>query len=187
MQAIVKSISGKNITINVPLDYNFTTNAKVIFCEWNMNYDGSNNTLYYTISPPENVTWDITRIIFSITDDAAMDSTTFGGIASLPNGVVLRVKDDNYKNIFVVSDNGGFAERAYDVTYDDRRSPVSEYGFRVRRTFSGQDKDGVVIRLNGSKNEELQLIIQDDLTDITKFAANVQGHIVTMPKSYASS
>lgn len=177
-QAVIQSIVGSVITFNAPSDKAFTTAAEVCFGEWNMNYDGSTTMLTYMVAPPAGVKWDVVRIIISITDSSEMDATTFGGMPALSNGVVLRYVDGTHKNIFIVNDNGGFAERAYDTSYDDRRSPQSDYGFRCRRTFGGQSKNGVVIRLDGDSGDELQFLIQDDLTPLDKLAVVVQGHVV---------
>ena len=177
-QAIVTAVTATSISFNAPLDMDITTAAVVKVGNWNMNVNGSVTPVIYCVCPPPGVTWDITRIIGSINDDVEMDATTFGGIASLDNGMVLRVVDGYTKNIFVVNNNGGFTERAYDTEYDDRRSPQSEYGFSYRRTFAGQEKNGVVIRLNGDTGDKLEIIIQDDLTALAKLAHVVQGHVV---------
>jgi hypothetical protein len=177
-QSIVKSATGTTVTFKAPLDMNITTNAVVQIAKWNMNTNGSVTPTHFCVSPPTGVTWDITRIIGSIEDDAAMDSSTFGGLTSLSNGLVLRVTDGASKNIFVFYNNGGFAERAFDTKYDDRRSPQSVYGFSYRRTFGGQDKKGVVVRLHGDTQDKLEIINQDDLTKLSKLAHVCQGHVV---------
>jgi len=114
-----------------------------------------------------------------MTATAAMDDSKFGSLDALTNGVVLRKKNGEVKNIFVVSDNGGIAERCYDTDYPTK-VPAEIYAFRARRTFGGQDKNGVVVRLDGSESEELQIIIQDALSGgtLTKFAVVAQGHVV---------
>ena len=66
----------------------------------------------------------------------------------------------------------------FDATYiDDTLGPSGEYGFRTRRTFGGQNKNGVVIRLDG-EDDSFQLIVQDDLTGLTFMEAVAQGHVV---------
>ncbi len=174
-QALILSISGNNITINAPLDYNFTSNAIVEYASWNMNVDGSTTPIEFKLCVPSESEWDITRMMFSISDNTDMDDGKFGGIPSLTNGFVLRVEDGYYKNIFVVNDNGGFAERCYDTGYSDK-APAGLYGFKARRTFGGQDKNGVVVRLNGTDRDCITTVIQDDLTDLTKLAVVAQGH-----------
>lgn len=51
-------------------------------------------------------------------------------------------------------------------------------GSVFRRSFAGQDKNGVVIRLNGDQGDEFQVIVQDNLTGLTHFRTVVQGHVV---------
>lgn len=176
-QGVVKSVVGNTVTFNAPTDQEFTTEAIVSFGEWNMNGDGSGVTLTYKVQPPAGSKWDITRIIFGMLDDSPMDDGKFGGIASLPNGIVLRVFNGCEKNIFVVNDNGGLRERSFDVEYADK-APAGDYGFGCRRTFGGQDKNGVTIRLDGDTNCQLQMLVRDDLTQLLKLAVVVQGHRV---------
>jgi len=60
----------------------------------------------------------------------------------------------------------------------DSRSDKSVYGFSYRRTFGGQDKNGVVVRLHGGTQDKLEIINQDDLTGLNKLAHVSQGHVV---------
>ena len=178
-QAIVTNVAGNVITFNAPLDMNITVDAVVQIALWNMNINGSVTKKYFSVSPPTGAKWDITRIIIGMTGESAMDDSTFGNLASLTNGVVLRRINGVLENIFVVQNNGGFAERCYDTEYPTK-VPAGIYAFRARRTFAGQEKNGVVIRLDGDSNDRLEFIINDDLSDasFTKFACVVQGNVV---------
>jgi len=176
-QALVQDITDSTITFNCPLDMAITTSAIVKVSKWNMNVDGSTTSSIYKIKPPTGVMWDINRIIVGMLDDVAMDDSKFGGITALTNGVVFRQLNHINKNLFVVSDNGGFRERSFDAQYL-AKAPAGVYGFGVRKTFNGQDKSGVSIRLDGDNGDELEIIIQDNLTALTKFACVAQGHVV---------
>ena len=50
------------------------------------------------------------------------------------------------------------------------------YGLSVRMTFAGQDKHGVVVRLD--TGEEFQIVVQDDLTGLETFSCMAEGHFV---------
>ena len=176
-QAIIQSIVGDTIKFNAPLDYVYEVGDSVEYSAWNMNVNGSVTRIAFALCPPKGVKWHITRMIIGITDDATMDDAKFGGLTSLTNGVVFRKEDGDYKNIFIVTDNGGFAERSYDVVYTDK-APAGQNGLRVRRSFNGNDKNGVVIELDGADSDCLKMIIQDNLTALTKMAVVLQGHRV---------
>jgi hypothetical protein len=178
------SASGDNwiINLDVPLDYAFTTSVDCAKeASINLAVDGSVTPQIFTISPKElpNVKWDITRILGSIIDATAMDDGKFGGMTALTKGIYIRKKDGTHKNIFNAKTNGDLAAHMYDVTYiSDTFGPAGKFGLRFRRTFNGQDKNGVVIRLNSETDDELQCVIQDDLTDLDEFSLIAQGHIV---------
>ena len=176
-QAIIQSVVSLTITFNCPADQAFTTNAVVKVGKWNMNVNGSVTPSIYTIQPPVWTKRDITRIIVGITDDAAMDDGKFWWIASLTNGLVCRVKDWYYKNLFVVSDNGWWRERCFDIAYSDK-APAWTYWFGCIKRFNWQDNHWVVIRLDWDTNDQLQIIIQDNLTGLTKLAIVAQWHTV---------
>lgn len=169
-----------NITLDSPLDYAYTTAGGCSLRNSNLNVNGSVTPVIFSVSPKNlaaGTKWDITRMLFQIVDDTIMDDAKFGGITALTNGIVVRKKDGTYKNIFNIKANSDFALHAFDIAYSDK-APTGSYGFRVRRSFNGFDKNGVVIRLSADTEDELQVIVQDDLTGLTKFEVVAQGHIV---------
>jgi len=174
--------SNWDIVLDTPLDFAFTTAGGCSERTENMNVNGSATPVIFSVSPA-NLTagtkWDITRFLISITDATAMDDGKFGGAAALTNGIVFRKVDGITKNIFNAKTNGDLAAHMYDVTYiPDTLGPAGLYGLRGRRSFSGQDKNGVVVRLSADTNDEFQCIIQDDLTGLDSFQVIAQGHIV---------
>ena len=56
------------------------------------------------------------------------------------------------------------------------KSGGGEHAFVGRSTWGGQSKRGVVLRVDGNLGEEVQLVIQDDLTGLTDFLMVAQGH-----------
>lgn len=184
----VTLISGTSylIEVDTPLDYEFTSSSFGCTSTTNMAIDGSVTPVIFKVSPKyldEDMEWDITRIIFvmsgegvGVTNDHPDDSD-FGVTGNLDNGIVLRSVNGITKNIFNVKRNGEFRLRAYDVTYTEK-SKAGLYSISTRRTFSGIDKNGVTVRLNAVTSDTIEVIIQDDLTEMFGMKAVIQGHVV---------
>lgn len=175
-QAVAIVVATNLITLDTPLDYAFTTKATAFRSSESMNVNGSVTRQIFKVAPPLGATWDILGCEFIITDNTAMDDGTFGGIAALTRGVVVRKKDTVYKNIFNVKTNGDFAFRCDSVRYADKPPSGTGYGFSAYRTFNIRNE--VAIRLDGDLGDEFQVIIQDDLTGLSSFRAGVWGHVV---------
>jgi len=178
-----------NVVVDNPLDYAYTTVGGCSIRSENLNVNASHATpQIFNVSPvglvdPNNQTdgqkWDIVRVIFTMTDATAMDDGKFGAMDKLTNGIVIRKKNGTYKNIFNAKSNGDFRLHSYDVEYiSDTQGPSGLFGFGSRRTFGGQSKNGVTIRLDADDNDEFQIIVQDDLTGLNSFKVVVQGHVV---------
>lgn len=176
--ANVLSVNVNDVTLDTPSDFDFQIGDIFQDGNKNMNVNGSITPRLFSLraDPELNITIDVTRIIIHITDQTAMDDNKFGGITKLTNGIVLRRKDGYYFNIFNIKSNGEIGELAFDKVYDDK-APSGFYGFSARLTFAGQNKVGVTIRLGST--DDLQVIVQDDLTDLDSFRIMVEGHIVT--------
>lgn len=178
LQVIVTAVATNLITIDSPFDYAYTTDALVYVSEHDAaSLAGTQGTpQIYNLSPPVGTTWDIVRLLFHIEDSTVMDDGTFGGMTALTNGVVLRKRDGTYKHILNVKTNGEFAQRAYDREYIAKPPAGTGHSMNVRRTFGGQSKNGVVIRL--APGDYLEVLVQDDITPLDHFHIIAQGHVV---------
>ena len=179
--ANVLAVSGTTITVNIPFDYAFPVGAFAIPTNKNLAVDGSVTPQVFSLrgaGTGSDLTVDVTRIMIRMVTDGAPDLTKLGDIVGgVTNGVVIRRVDGDYRNLFGFRNNAGLGIVAYDLTFYDASNPAQgQNGLLARCTFSGQEKTGVAVRL--APGEELQAVIQDDLTDIIQFNIMAQGHIV---------
>lgn len=176
-QATVINVATDVITVDSPFDFAFTVAAGVERRRVNMAVDGSVTPVVFSVTPPVGTEWDLTRMIIQATDDSAMDDGKFAGITALTKGLLFRVVNGNWKNIFNAKTNGDFRLRTFDVAYlDAALGPSGLYGFGCRRSFNGFDKNGVTIRLG--PDDEFQAVVQDNLSGISSLRVCVQGHVV---------
>lgn len=182
-QAQVLSGGGTNtLTLDTPLDFSFTTEASVANRDPRLNVNGSVTPVIAYLAPKKGVKWDITRIngnILTPFAQGAASDVKFGGVSALTRGCVIRKSNGIHHTIFNFKTNGQLKLRTgpSDVTYTEA-SPSTSYGTGFRRTFNGQEKNGVAIRLDGEKGDRLEILIQDDLTVTTDFKIVAQGHVV---------
>ena len=59
----------------------------------------------------------------------------------------------------------------------DKIAQSGTYGVKGRLTFGGQNKLGVVIQLG--IDEDLEMIVQDDLTGLVDFRVVAEGHVAS--------
>jgi hypothetical protein len=175
----VLGVAGDVVTIDSPMDHVFTSAATAIRHTFDMRFNGSPASPgVYRIKPIPGQKWDITRVILVIESNSAMDFSKFGSIPALLNGCVLRKKNGDRQNLFNFKTNGDFINRSFDHAFQTK-SGGGGFGFTSRHTWAGQGKQGVVIRLDGDLGEELQLLVQDDLTTgLTSMFMIAQGHLV---------
>jgi len=170
--------SGNVINLDTPIDRAFLSGDSVITAIDNMAVDGSSTTQIFQIGPVgvgTGVEVDITRFNGYLEDGTAMTDDKFGGMLALTCGVVLRVNSDVITNKWNVKKNGDIGLLCFDFNYTDRAGG-SNFGARFRNSYGGQAKHGVVIRL--APGDILEVLIQDDLTDLVEFTMMAQGHIV---------
>lgn len=172
--------AGNTITVDTPVDVDFAiAGTTVLRASREMAVNGAVTTQVFQVGPVGGATGievDITRIMGYLQDGSAMDDALFGGIAALVNGVVLRVNNGDMQNIWNVKTNGELSLLAFDFQYTSK-APAGSFGARFRNTYAGQGKHGVTLRL--APGDTLEILIQDDLTDLESFNMMAQGHIVT--------
>ncbi len=178
----VGAISGSTVTLDTPLDFAFPAGSRITNGTVDMAVNGSITPQYFSLraaDPGIPVEIDITRIIFKCLTATAVDAEKFGDLAALINGIVLRVVDDSgpYYNVFNAKTNLDLAGMMYDLTFYEAINPTQGVdGFVGRLTFAGQNKIGVTIRVG--TGQDLQMIIQDNLSGLDLFELTVEGHVV---------
>ncbi len=182
----ILSISIDTVTMDTPLDWTMPAGTFIDITTTNLAIQGGSTIDSIKtfglrgVSPsPVGESVDITRIIFSCQTSGAVDLSTFGDIAGgLTNGLVLRKRDGRYFNIFNVKTNAEIAGIMYDWDPHASTNPIQgQDGFIARLTFGGQSKIGVTVRLD--PGDDLELLVQDDLSSITLLEIIAEGHIVT--------
>lgn len=177
----VTPITGNQYTlgVSIPLDYPYTTSSGCLLLDVDLNKDGSSTPIVFKVAPKLGTRWDITRMMISMVLSSQGDDGLFGNTPKLTNGVFFRKEDsDESNNLFLAKENSDFALEGYDVTYPVRSGGGGSHGMRSRITFAGQEKQGVVIRLDGNTGDSFTAVVRDDLTGINRFRVKVQGHVV---------
>lgn len=177
----VTPIAGNQYTVGVsiPLDYSYTTESGCQLLDVDMNKDGSITPVEFRVLPKAGTKWDITRMITSMVLSSQGDDGLFGNIIELPKGVFFRKEDsDESNNLFNAKINSDFAVEGYDITYPTRSGGGGSHGMRSRITWGGQNKQGVVIRLDGDTSDSFTTVVRDDLTGLNRFRVKIQGHVV---------
>lgn len=180
MQSEVVSVATNVITLDQPVNRVYTAaGSTVLASSKDLLVDGSVTPEIFTVLPLPNQAGDMVRVILEMRSTSDMDFSTFGGASPLFNGCVLRIKnqDGTFVNLFNFKSNSDFFEQGFDHEFLLPKGGNTTKGFIARVTWGGQSKHGVVIRLDGALSEELQLVIQDDLTSgNTRFHLTAQGH-----------
>lgn len=178
----ILSVASTTITLDTPLDSVLPAGSVVASSITNMNVNGSVTPRTFGLRGsgqpnPISTTFDCTRILFNCLASSACDLSLFGNLTALAKGLVLRKRNGTYTNIFNVKTNADLAGIMFDFSILAAANPIQgQDGFVGRLTFNGQNRIGVVLRLE--PGEDLELIVQDDLTGLTRFEVVAEGHIV---------
>lgn len=171
----VLDVVTNTITVDRPIDHTFPATATLgRIVTTNMAVDGSSDPQIFSTRAGATPT-DYTRFMMTIISNTIMDDGKFGSLAALTRGLVFRVVNSFQKTIFNFKTNGDISQFCYDIRYSDK-APAGSYGFNARISFGGQDKHGVVLRIQNS--DVLQWVIQDDLRDLDSLRISAQGHFV---------
>jgi hypothetical protein len=173
----ILAINTLAITLDTPLDFEYSAGAIVSVGSINMNVNGSVTPQIFGVRNPtaDDVpfSFDVVNIVFQCLTIGANDLSKFGDIVGgLTRGLVLRFVDGTYRNIFNVKTNGEFKNLMYDFEIQ-AVSGNQQDGFTGRLTLGGQSHFGAVIRIG--PGEDLQVIVQDDLSSLVRLRIIAEG------------
>jgi len=185
MNAYVLSIDTLVVTIDRPFDFAFPSGSYVDISETDLSVNGATTPVIAGLrnnaggTPPPGIekTMDVTRVLFHCVTDGASNLTTFGDLAALTRGLVMRRRDGEYHNVFNCKTNAELQGIMYDFEIVATGTVgQGQDGFFGRLTFSGQSKMGVTQRI--AIDEDLEIIIQDNLSGLTQLRIIAEGSIV---------
>ena len=171
------SVAGDVFTLDTPVPRVFAVGeaTSAIFLN-NMNVDGSITPQVFSVTARPGLNGDMIAINMEMRDTTAMDFSTFGGLPALAKGVVVRVNngDGTYRNLYNFKSNGDIIlmSKTYEFVVNNGGGIR---GFNSRVVFGGEDNHGVVVRIDGSLGESLEMVVQDDLTGLTLLDWVAQG------------
>ena len=170
------AINGNVVTLDTPIDFAYGIGDFVQFSNHSLAVDGSVTPKIFGVRNPTaqdvDLSVDITRMLLSMQLTSDGDYDEFGNIPRLTNGLVCRFVDSYQENIFNIKDNRSFDNLMYDLKFITAKKNSPD-GLSGRFTFENL---GSVIRLKPF--EDLQFIVQDDLTALSEFEIIVQGKVV---------
>lgn len=169
---------GSTVLLDTPLDFAFDTAAPLIMATRDMQVDGSVTPQTFQISgavADSPLVIGITRIMIQMETNLVPEYGKFGDIVGgLTKGLVLRRVDGTTRNIWNVKTNGEISNLTFDFDPLIAANPgIGINGLVARYTLAGEDKHNSLVKLKAG--ETLEVIVQDDLTDLLSFRMIAAG------------
>jgi len=144
----------------------------------NATADFSAVTAIFSIQPSAGAVYRITRLLVSIGDGNGFNASGYGAGIALVTGIQVRVQNDSGTLVdltdgVLVKSNSGWGEHCYDVGWNEFGVGAQNEIVNVRWTFA---KSGQQLRLIGSNNERLEVVLKDDLTGLISHHFKVNGY-----------
>jgi hypothetical protein len=174
------SVTDSTVVLDTPLDAQYNAGTFVDAASTAMNVNGSSTPVTFGlrglgIIPGVEITVDITTLAITCVADSPVVLSTFADITALSKGVVVRARNGSTYNILNIKSNREIAGIFDTFEVVAALNPAQgEDGFRA--VLELRSTLGVVARL--SAGEDLEVIIQDNLTGITALSITASGHIV---------
>jgi len=176
---IVISGGGTNtLQLDRPIDNDFAIGDTVLVVSTDMRVNGSISApVSFKMQPEVDEIWHIVRFLLAMIHSSEADDSKFGGIAALTNGCILRgynATADQFRTFTNWKSNFDIKMDMFDLEYTDKAGGTN-FGTNGRGAI--KDATGAVPQIDGGAGDYLELLIQDDLTGLSKFSLKGQGHI----------
>lgn len=171
----IRSINGNTLTLDTPLTFSYDIGTTVKEVTTNLAVNGSlSNPMIFTSDLPSNKIVHITNTNLSILDDNQMDDGSFAGEEALSNGLVIRAVTEGETRVFTNwKRNRDVREDVFSAEYVDKQQS-NEYGFSAN--YNLKQNLGSVIYLEETLGDKYEVLVQDNLTNITSIRIKLQGH-----------
>lgn len=159
-----------DIVLDIPLDKNFSVDANAEMGNKNLISDGSSELKKVELNLDglsKDIVLEVNKVIFVLEDVKEVNTSTFGGRSRLKNGINLRIRGENPKNVLSIKNNKDFALNGFKLKFP-KNHPNEKYVVFAKKECSGTI----------DKKNKLELTIQDDLTTLDEITITVHGHII---------
>jgi len=178
-QGLILSVATNVLTLDTPIDYAFPSSGTVVFEVVNdiSTSDGSSTRVTYTIGTPDTVLKNVhyRGIRINISGSGSMDDGKFGDQTALTRGLVIRlVRDDGTAYNYVNAKTNGDLGLAFDnKVYSSGKGGGATNS--VEFTWEAFDDNGSSIEIRAG--DQIEVIVQDDLTGLGSMKIQAFGHI----------
>lgn len=134
----------------------------------------------FSVGPPADEVWNITRMIVFIEDTGAFTPNKYGFLTALTVGINLGVYRAGVLKIDLlnglpVKQNNHWKRQCYDISHDEFGNAQATESLGVRWTFQ---HSGVPISLDGDQTDQIRVVMADNLTGLIAHTFLFQGHKV---------
>ena len=134
--------------------------------------DGSSSSVTFSVAPTAGHDLEVSRIILYMESTLAMDSTEFGNLAALTNGVQIVA---NGEVLTTWQDNIDILCDMFDL------SPAGEAFGKLTETLGGRwtfakDTNGLALLI--PEGQTFDVVVRDDLTNLVVFRVKVKGRLL---------
>lgn len=168
---------GNVLTLDRPLDNGYTTAGSVEIVDLDVAL--ANGTLAspvsYKLIPPADEVWHIQEIFFSGIDNTDPTDNLFIGATALTNGIVVRKNASTDFTLLNAKSNGDLVTATGTIEYSNK---AGGGGYTVRAILDMKSVSDVIMRIDGSAGEFLEVLVQDNLSTagITSLYVSGRGH-----------
>jgi hypothetical protein len=137
----------------------------------NMNVDGSITPITFKIKPSGGQLIKVARIIILVEDTGTFDSDKWGNGITLANGFNFKHKKSGITTDllgFSIKTTGEMSSICHDLDHRSFGTGNEFVSFRLTFTKAGST-------INLYNDDELQLVVNDDMTDLVKMYVHAQG------------
>jgi len=141
--------------------------------QYEADVDGSVTPVSFSIKPPAGVRMIIEQVIVYIEDTGKFESHRFGHDVLMHNGIEINRRHEGAIIATIpikIKTNADVASLMYDV---NTQAWSANLQFLVAKWDVGRAQQGITI--DGNHNDSVEMVINDDLTAISRFWVTAQG------------
>jgi len=173
----ITAVAGDLITLSMPMGFPFTTEATVYRINTSLKEDGSVTPRVFTFTPDAG-SFDINSFSLNMVHSTEPDDSLFGNLAALTNGIYARRYYGEfgiYGNLLNFKTNHAFKLFSADIVYTDKAGGEA-FGTSIKKVFNSQEHNGIVFRINGVKEDRVEVIVRDNLSSLSAMKLLLIGH-----------